>query len=472
MYTRTKALLAAAVTVPLVLGTAGTAYATHFQDRALPGSSLAGVSVAGLTRDEVADAVRQRAAGVTVTMATAAATRTEHLADLGYSVDVEATVDAVFDANDSWSSYATSLVSSRDVSAVVVTDAATTDAVAAELVGQAGKVGTDARVERSKDRKGFVVEPAVPGQTVTRSSLHDVAASAARDLSSTTTTLEFVEAVPTVTTAEAQQVADQANALAKRTVTVSDGDDEHSASAKTRASWVTIPTSDGVPGTPAVDAAKLRSWVAGLAKDAEVEPSDGLRYVDSAGTIRAVKSSPRDGRVVSNAPDLAKAAAAALLAGKRYSGDFDYTKVPATWKERRIAAGAENLAYPAADGEKWIDVDLGSKTMTAYVGADKVYGPVKVVDGAAETPTVVGTFRIYQKHVTKTMRGANSDGTRYETADVPWTSFFHRGYALHGAPWRSSFGYSGSHGCVNLPVAVAKWVYDFAPIGTPVTTHF
>ena len=55
---------------------------------------------------------------------------------------------------------------------------------------------------------------------------------------------------------------------------------------------------------------------------------------------------------------------------------------------------------------------------------------------------------------------------------MPWTSFFHRGYALHGAPWRSSFGYSGSHGCVNLPVAVAKWVYDFAPIGTPVTTHF
>ena len=49
--------------------------------------------------------------------------------------------------------------------------------------------------------------------------------------------------------------------------------------------------------------------------------------------------------------------------------------------------------------------------MTAYVGADVVYGPVKVVDRGAETPTVVGTFRIYQKHATKTMRGANADGT-------------------------------------------------------------
>ena len=70
-----------------------------------------------------------------------------------------------------------------------------------------------------------------------------------------------------------------------------------------------------------------------------------------------------------------------------------------------------------------------------------------------------------------TMRGNNADGTRYETPNVPWSTFFHEGFALHGAPWRSSFGYSASHGCVNLPVGVAKWVYDFAPIGTPVVSH-
>jgi len=69
------------------------------------------------------------------------------------------------------------------------------------------------------------------------------------------------------------------------------------------------------------------------------------------------------------------------------------------------------------------------------------------------------------------MRGENADGTNYEAPDVPWVTYFYRGYALHGAPWRSSFGYSGSHGCVNLPVSVAKQVYDFAPLGTPVVVH-
>ncbi|MGL5850765.1 MAG: L,D-transpeptidase, partial [Phycicoccus sp.] len=145
--------------------------------------------------------------------------------------------------------------------------------------------------------------------------------------------------------------------------------------------------------------------------------------------------------------------------------------VKARWKERRIATGAERLAYPAAAGEKWIDVDLGRHTMTAYVGATVVRGPIRMVDGSAEKPTATGTFEVYHKRSLMTMRGNNADGTRYETPNVPWSSFFHRGFALHGAPWRTSFGYSASHGCINLPVDVAKWVYDFASIGTTVTVH-
>ena len=158
MNTRGKVALAGAVTALLVVGGAGTAYATHFQDRALPGSTLGGVSVAGMTRDEVAAAVRERAAGTTVTIdsGAAAGTRTVHLSDLGYTVDVDATVDAVFSANESWSSFATSLVSARDVDAVVTTDPARTAAVATELVEQTDRAGSDAAVD------------AGPGQEVVR----------------------------------------------------------------------------------------------------------------------------------------------------------------------------------------------------------------------------------------------------------------------------------------------------------------
>ena len=475
MRARTKVLITAAVAVPLVLAGAGTAYATHFQDRALPGSTLGGVSVSGLTRDQVAAIVTQRAADLTVTLDTGTSTRTAHLADLGYTVDVEPTVDAVFAANGSWSSYATSLVSSRDVEAVLRVDPATTDKVAAELVATSGKAGADAKVKLAPNKKSFVVVAAVTGKSVTPASFQDVVSAAARDLSSTRTTLKFVDAVPTVTTAQAQRVADRANALVARTVKVDDGEDEHAASRKTKASWVTVTGADGALTDPTIDAAKVKAWVAKVAKDAEVTATSGVRNVDASGDVKQVVTPAHDGAVMTNAADVAAAATRALSSGKSYQGSFERRTIPATWTDRRIAAGAENLAYAAIDGEKWVDVNLSKHTMTAYVGAKPVYGPIKMVNGSDVKPTVVGTFRVYHKRELQTMRGSNADGTKYETPDVPYISYFHRGYALHGAPWRSSFGYAGaqgSHGCINLPVSVAKWVYDFAPIGTPVVTHF
>ncbi len=471
MGTRRRVLLTAAVAVPMVLGAAGVAYATHYQERALPGSTVAGVSVAGMTRADVAESVRERATDVAITLSADGTAQTQPLADLGYTVDVDATVDAVFVPNQSWSSYATSLVSSRDVAAVVTTDPGTVEEVATELVERSDKVGRDASVTLASDKRSFEVTPAVAGHTLAPDTFQDVLEEAARTLSSATAEVTFVETTPTVTTEAAEKVATQANAIASAKVSVSDGSAKHAPSAKVRASWVRIPTAGGVPGTPTLDAEKVRAWVGSLAKDAGSQPRSGLRNVSASGAVLSIVDEARDGRVVSNADALARAATKALAAGKGYSGDFEYDAVAATWRQRTVAVGAEKLAYPAADGEKWIDVNLTKHTMTAYVGAKVVYGPITMVDGAGETPTVVGTFKVYLKNPLMTMRGNNADGTEYETDDVPWTSFFHRGYALHGAPWRASFGYSASHGCVNLPVDVAKWIYDFAPIGTPVTTH-
>ena len=102
-----------------------------------------------------------------------------------------------------------------------------------------------------------------------------------------------------------------------------------------------------------------------------------------------------NGSRVTNAADITSALVDALSAGRSYTGDFTTEVVEATWTERLIADGAENLVYQAAPGEKWVDVDLSSKTVTAYEGATVVRGPVSMVDGAAATPTVTGTYHVY-----------------------------------------------------------------------------
>ena len=65
--------------------------------------------------------------------------------------------------------------------------------------------------------------------------------------------------------------------------------------------------------------------------------------------------------------------------------------MPALWKDRTIADGTQNLAYQAVHGEKWVDVNLSRHTMTAYSGGKIVLGPVAMVNGAAATPSLVGT---------------------------------------------------------------------------------
>ncbi|HUG16439.1 MAG TPA: L,D-transpeptidase [Thermomicrobiales bacterium] len=123
--------------------------------------------------------------------------------------------------------------------------------------------------------------------------------------------------------------------------------------------------------------------------------------------------------------------------------------------------------YP---GERWIDVNLSSYLLTAYEGSTPVL-QTYVVDGAWQTPTARGTFYIYWKLDSQTMRGRNIDGSEYITENVPYVMYFYADFALHGAWWRSSFGYSASHGCVNMPVGDAAWLYSWAGYGTRVEVH-
>ena len=48
------------------------------------------------------------------------------------------------------------------------------------------------------------------------------------------------------------------------------------------------------------------------------------------------------------------------------------------------------------------------------------------------------------------------------------------GVALHGTYWHNRFGTGArlSHGCINLPLRAAAWLYDWAPMGTTVKVTY
>ena len=122
-------------------------------------------------------------------------------------------------------------------------------------------------------------------------------------------------------------------------------------------------------------------------------------------------------------------------------------------------------------GEKEIVVSLDAQRLWAYEGEDTLLASW-VSTGTAETPEVatpLGQFRILVKLPMETMEGTVS-GQQYRVEDVPHVMYFtDEGHALHGTYWHNNFGTPMSHGCVNLPLDVAAWMYDWAPEGTPVS---
>lgn len=467
---RTKVLTAIAVTVPVAVGSAATAYGVHYRDRALRGSSVAGIDVAGMTRDQVAAALRAKADAVTIALTLPDNTRQVTLADLGTTVDVDATVARVFAANEDWRPYAEALVKTRPVDVVTTADARTYDAFVAGLGASYERKPANAVVALAKDGYTFTATKGSPGRVLEVDGLDGIALTAARTLTSGTARTTVVEQEPAVSTADGKELAAKANAIARADVSVTDAGRIFEPTTRQKASWVKLPAT-GTTGEVTVDATRVTAWITEQAKSVDTAPSAGLRYLNSAGKLVRVITPAKDGRTVTNAAAVAKALTASLNAAEDTSETFTTKAIPATWTQKTIAAGAENLAYPAVPGEKWIDVNLSRHTMTAYVGATAVLGPIAMVNGAPATPTDIGVFHIYLKNPMMTMRGQNADGTDYETPDVPWSSFFNGGEALHGAYWRKTWGYAASHGCVNLPIPTAKWIYDWAPIGTTVVTH-
>lgn len=161
--------------------------------------------------------------------------------------------------------------------------------------------------------------------------------------------------------------------------------------------------------------------------------------------------------------------AAAIRAANGLSSDLIYVG------QRLVIPGAGGSVPPitpspapvqGAPGEKWIDINLSRQTLTAYVGQTPVFTAV-VSTGTSRTPTVVGTYSIYVKYLSTPMSGPG-----YYLPNVPYTMYFYRGYGIHGTYWHNNFGTPMSHGCVNMRTPDAQWLYNWAPVGTKVVTHY
>lgn len=152
------------------------------------------------------------------------------------------------------------------------------------------------------------------------------------------------------------------------------------------------------------------------------------------------------------------------------------------WLREAIASGTRTQRTPefsqkAASlsgsdfGSTYVEVNLSAQHLYFYKDGQQLISSDFVSGNEAKgTITHPGAFSISYKQRNATLRGQG-----YASPVNYWMPF-NNGEGFHDAPWRNAFGGNiyqsgGSHGCINLPPAVAKTLFENVTAGTPVLVY-
>lgn len=319
------------------------------------------------------------------------------------------------------------------------------------------------------ENETFTITPGKSGKSISPKIISDGAQKLATRQKSVPVKVTLSNLEPKYTVADLENAKTTAEKYLETEVSVVAEKKTITASKKTKITWISV---NGEKVT--INDAALKEWLTKIAQPFNQKEIEGIRNLDNSGKVLEIVEKARAEKKVTNFDTAFNTLSTAFKAHQPAKASFDVEIGKEKWKNRIVAQGAEKLAYKATEGEKWIDVNLSTFKMTAYEGAKRVRGPITVVTGEPNAPTVVGTYKIWYKSPKQDMRGTHSDGSKYHIKNVPSNMFFHGDYAIHGAPWwgPDEWGFRGSNGCVNTPTAEAKWLYDWAPLGTVVVTHY
>jgi lipoprotein-anchoring transpeptidase ErfK/SrfK len=124
--------------------------------------------------------------------------------------------------------------------------------------------------------------------------------------------------------------------------------------------------------------------------------------------------------------------------------------------EMRVAsldvASLRNATSEAPGRQVTARVDLSEQRMRVYVGSDLVH-EFDVSTGRKGYGTPIGRYQVQWTHPKWYSR-------KYEMAPMPWSVFFHGGFAVHGTSAVNRLGRPASHGCVRLAPKNAKLFYQ------------
>ena len=147
--------------------------------------------------------------------------------------------------------------------------------------------------------------------------------------------------------------------------------------------------------------------------------------------------------------------ARAVLAFRKVTG-MRRTEIASSDVFRRLARGGGRFPVRFPTHGKHVEANL-SRQVIALIRGSKVERIYPVSSGKPSTPTIRGHFKVYRKSP-----GTNAKG-------MYMSSYFIRGYAIHGYPSVPVF--PASHGCLRVPNVEAVSIFNWLSFGDIVDVY-
>lgn len=135
------------------------------------------------------------------------------------------------------------------------------------------------------------------------------------------------------------------------------------------------------------------------------------------------------------------------------------------YRQKALARGKDDI------GNTYVEINLTKQYLWFYKKGKLItQGSVVTGNPSRGNATKLGVYMLNYKEKGSILRGAN-----YE-AEVTYWMPFNGNIGIHDAGWRYAFGRNiyrrnGTHGCVNVPLYLAKTIFENIEEGTPIICY-
>lgn len=428
-------------------------YNNHF----FPNSSVNGQDVTRLKKPQAAAVLADGAFDYSFTVTTRTGAKYEILGDeFDYSFEKSGSVEEFLDKQNGWSWI--SNISKKHEYEITTTTSYSEDklrqaASKLECFDEENQIPpTDARIEKS-DGEIKVIKESQGDEIVVDVALEKII-SAVADGKNSVTFGDDCYKKPAITSQseEITSVMDKVNKCYSASITYVIGEDTEVLDSETIKTWISIDDNNEL----IINEAEAAEFAQKLASKYNTY-GDRRKFKTSEGDV--IEIGGGDYGWVIDKPKEANQIIEDIKAGKEISRDPIYSQVA-------NVPGLNDI------GDSYVEIDYTNQHVYYYkegklvFDSDVVTGNISRNNGSPD-----GVFKVVYKKSPATLVGEG-----YSSA-VKYFMVFAYNVGFHDATWRSSFGgqiykTNGSHGCINMPLAKAKELYEILEVDTPVIAYY